>query len=105
MRLLVFAHFVTAFCAAVLASDQPQWGQAWTRNMVSPETNLPAEFDPKSGLNIKWRAKLGSESHGSPIIADGRVYIGTNNGEPRNAKHKGDRGVLMCFEEKTGRFL
>jgi outer membrane protein assembly factor BamB len=87
------------------AADQPQWGQAWKRNLVSSERPLPAAFDPKTGRNIKWTAKIGNETHGSPIIAAGRVYIGTNNGEPRDPRHEGDRGVLMCFDEQTGRFL
>jgi len=34
------------------AADQPQWGHAWTRNMVSPEKGLPDSFDPKTGRNI-----------------------------------------------------
>src|SRR5687768_16300509 len=88
---------------ALLAKDQPQWGHAWTRNMVSEEKDLPASFDPESGKNIRWVAKIGNESHSTPVVADGRVYIGTNNDEPRNAKHQGDRGVLMCFDEKTGK--
>ena len=92
-------------CGGIYAADQPQWGHAWTRNMVSPEKNLPAEFDPKTGKNIKWVAKIGNESHSTPVIADGRVYIGTNNDEPRNPQHQGDRGVLMCFDEKSGAFL
>jgi outer membrane protein assembly factor BamB len=100
-KLIVFA---IALCS-VSAADQPQWGQAWTRNMVSDETGLPSDFDPISGRNIKWTAKLGTESHSTPVIAGGRVYIGTNNGEPRNPGHQGDRGVLMCFDEKDGTFL
>jgi len=87
------------------AGDQPQWGRAWSRNMASDERNLPSRFDPQSGLNVKWSARLGTETHATPIVAGGRVYIGTNNGEPRDPKQQGDRGVLMCFEEKTGRFL
>jgi outer membrane protein assembly factor BamB len=94
---------LTAF--AVHAADAPQWGQAWSRNMVSPERGLPAGFDPATGRNIKWTAQLGNESHGTPIIGGGRVYVGTNNREPRNPRHLGDRGVLMCFDEKTGAFL
>jgi outer membrane protein assembly factor BamB len=96
---------VALACPVLFAKDQPQWGHAWTRNMTSPERNLPATFDPKTGENIKWVAKIGNESHSTPIIADGRVYIGTNNDEPRNPKHQGDRGVLMCFDEQTGKFL
>jgi outer membrane protein assembly factor BamB len=89
----------------IFAADQPQWGQAWSRNMVSAETNLPDSFDPKTGRNIKWSAKLGTETYSTPIVAGGRVYIGTNNNEPRDSKHQGDRGVLMCFDEKTGKLL
>lgn len=73
--------------------------------MVSSERGLPASFNPKTGENIKWSARLGTETHSTPVIANGRVYIGTNNGEPRDPKHQGDRGVLMCFDEKTGTFL
>lgn len=89
----------------LLGADQPQWGQAWTRNLASDEKGLPDSFDPKTGKNIRWTARLGTETHSSPIISGGKVYVGTNNGEPRDPKHKGDRGVLMCFEEKTGKFL
>ena len=87
------------------AADQPQWGQAWSRNMVSDEKGLPASFDPKTGRNIKWVARLGTETHSTPIAAGGQLYVGTNNGQPRDPKHQGDRGVLMCFDEKTGKFL
>ena len=87
------------------AADQPQWGQAWSRNMVSEETGLPDSFDPQTGRNIQWSAELGTETHSSPVVAGGRVYIGTNNGHPRDPAQQGDRGVLMCFDEKTGRFL
>src|SRR5947208_9477847 len=87
------------------AADQAQWGQAWSRNMVSAEKGLPDKFDPKSGLNIKWTAELGNETHSTPVVAGGRVYIGTNNGKPRDPKHQGDRGVMMCFSEKTGKLL
>lgn len=87
------------------AADQPQWGQAWSRNMVSEERGLPESFDPKTGTNIQWVARLGTESHSTPVVAGGRVYIGANNGEPRDPKQQGDRGVFMCFDENTGRLL
>ncbi|MBU6402295.1 MAG: PQQ-binding-like beta-propeller repeat protein [Verrucomicrobia bacterium] len=89
----------------IRAADQPQWGQAWSRNMVSEERHLPDTFDPATGKNIRWSAPLGTESHSTPVVAGGRIYIGTNNGQPRDSKQHGDRGVLMCFEEKTGKFL
>jgi len=94
-----------ALTVAALGGDQPQWGAAWSRNMVSTEKGLPDSFDPKSGKNIRWRANLGTETHSTPIVAGGRVYIGSNNGEPRDPRRQGDRGVLMCFDERDGRLL
>ena len=73
--------------------------------MVSDERGLPDSFDPQTGRNIQWSAELGTETHSTPVVAGGRVYIGTNNGHPRDPAQQGDRGVLMCFDEKTGRFL
>jgi outer membrane protein assembly factor BamB len=91
--------------ASTNGADQAQWGERFSRNMVSSETGLPDSFDPQSGKNLKWTARLGSETHSSPVIAGGRVFIGTNNNEPRDPQHAGDRGVLMAFDEKSGDFL
>ena len=91
--------------ASLPAADQPQWGQAWTRNLVSTERGLPASFDLVTGRNVKWVAPLGTETHSTPIIANGRVFIGTNNGEPRDLRHQGDRGVVLCLDERTGKLL
>jgi len=97
-----------ALCALLItpvqAADQPQWGQRHSRNMMSEERNLPDDFDPQSGRNIKWSAALGSSTHSTPVVASGRVLIGTNNDDPRDPRNIGDRGVLMCFDEKDGKF-
>lgn len=90
---------------ASLAADHRQLGQAWTRNMVSDERQLPERFDPKTGENVHWSVRLGTETHSTPVIGHGRVVIGTNNGEPRDPRHQGDRGVLLCLDEATGRML
>ncbi len=87
------------------AGDQPQWGQKFTRNMVSGEKGLADRFDPATGKNIKWVAELGTQSFATPIVAGGRVLIGTNNEKPRDPKHAGDRDVLLCLDEKDGRMV
>jgi outer membrane protein assembly factor BamB len=102
--------FLPRFLALLLSTagfsaDQPQMGHAWTRNPVSPETGLPSGFNLGTGHNVRWSVELGTESHSTPVIARGRVLIGSNNGNPRDPRHQGDRGVLMCFDEVTGRFL
>ena len=89
--------------AGATAEDQPQWGRRYSRNMVSCEMNLPETFDPETGANVKWVARMGTETYASPIVAGGKVLIGTNNGVPRDRRHRGDRGVLMCLDERDGR--
>ncbi|HID77240.1 MAG TPA: pyrrolo-quinoline quinone [Planctomycetaceae bacterium] len=99
------------------SGDRPQWGEYGTRNNVSAEKNLPEWFDPgqvdpatgdvdlTTTRNVKWVARLGGRTHGTPVIAEGRVLVGTSNHVPRDPRITEDRGVLMCFDEKTGRFL
>jgi len=92
-------------CGVSGAEDQPQWGERFTRNMVSPEKNLPAHFDPAMGENIKWAIELGTNTYSSPVVANGRVFIGVNNAKPRDPRHQGDRAILMCLDEKTGNLI
>lgn len=89
----------------VKAQDWPMWGGRAERNMSSAMKGLPEFWDTKSGKNIKWRVKIGSTSYGNPAVADGKVFLGTNNNNPRNEGIEGDKGVLMCFRESDGKFL
>jgi len=111
------------FCAAAMlatvaaAADWPMWGHDPAHNMVSAEKNLPViidagkakgdsgPVDPATTKNVKWVAKLGSASYGNVTVAGGRVFIGTNNASPRDPKYAGDYGILMCFDEASGKFL
>src|SRR5208282_5697293 len=86
------------------AADQPQWGQYHSRNMVSEETGLPEACDPATGKNIKWSIPIGTGSYATPVVAQGRVIIGTNNDEPRDLKQTEDAGVVLCVGEKDGHF-
>lgn len=82
--------------------DWPMWGGRPDRNMVSAEKNLPETFGEK---NVRWAATMGDQCFSNPVVAGGRVFIGTNNGKPRDPNVKGDRGVLMCFNAADGKFL
>ena len=83
----------------------PMWGGTPDRNMVSSMKGLPTEWDVKTGKNVKWVAKLGSQSYGNPVVADGMVFVGTNNELLRDPGQAGDRGVLMAFREADGEFM
>lgn len=100
--------------------DWPQWGgHDPGRNMVSPETGLPESFTPgtkspqgagilpETTEHVRWAVRLGSYVYGNPTVADGRVFVGTDDtslrGDPRLQPTKG--GMVHCLDERTGRVL
>jgi outer membrane protein assembly factor BamB len=88
------------------APEWPMRGGTLQRNMVqfSPRPML-ADWDVRTGRNIKWAVKLGSHAYGGPVVCGGKIYVGTNNDSPRDPAIKGDKGIIMCFDEATGKFL
>lgn len=99
--------------------DWAQWGGSPTRNNAPNAKNVPTDwdvggFDNKTGewkkdkaRNIKWMARLGSQSYGNPVVADGKVFVGTNNGAGYLKRYPSsvDLGCLLCFDEQSGEFL
>lgn len=91
------------------SGDWSMWGGDPSRNMVNSTTGISLDFeaaeDAKDGKNILWTATLGSQTYGNPIVAGGKVFVGTNNGGEYRENHKGDRGCVLCFNEEDGKFL
>jgi outer membrane protein assembly factor BamB len=88
--------------------DWPTFGSTPQRNMIVPTAKgLPATWSVKKGkeANVKWVARLGGPSWGGPVVAGGKVFVGTNNQHPRDPKITGDKGVVMCFNAADGKFL
>ncbi len=87
--------------------DWPQWGGSPERNNVPESGPLPTSFDVETKENILWSVPLGSETYGNPVVANGKVYIGTNNGNGYIKRYPAtvDLGCLICFDEKDGKFL
>jgi outer membrane protein assembly factor BamB len=96
-------------------TDHIMFGGTPDRNMVNLiDKDIPGTFKIE---DAKWKATLGSRSYAGPIIANGKVFVGTNNENPRNDRDRGkpndddpkgapiDKGVVMCFDEATGKFL
>jgi outer membrane protein assembly factor BamB len=100
------AFLFLAAPVALIADDWPMLGGKPDRNQVSPEKGLPVTWDADKGRkNIKWMVELGKTTYGTPVISQGRVFVGTNNDQPRDPAVKGDKGILMCFAEADGKFL
>jgi outer membrane protein assembly factor BamB len=88
--------------------DWPLFGGTLSRNLVNlAEKDIPTDWSVQPGAekNIKWSLNLGSKAYGGPVVYRGKIFIGTNNEVPRDPNIKGDKGVLMCFQEKDGKFL
>jgi outer membrane protein assembly factor BamB len=101
----LLAAVVVAMADPSGSGDWPMWGGTPTRNMVSSMKGLPTTWDIASSKNLKWVAKLGSQSYGNPVVSKGVVLVGTNNELVRDPKQPGDRGVVMAFRESDGEFL
>lgn len=117
-RSLVLAFALAA--SGLHGRDWPSWGGADPgRNMVSPETGLPAVFKPGEkaptgdGMlagtteNVRWVDKLGTFICGNPTVAGGKVFVGTDDsmltGDSRLKRSRG--GMIWCLDEKTGQTL
>ena len=99
--------FVFAFVSATAparAQDAAMFGNTPSRNMTSDATGLPASWDARTGANILWSQPVGSQAYGGAVVADGRVYVGTNNEGRRDPSIEGDKGVVMVFDAVTGEF-
>lgn len=91
------------------AGDWPQWGGSDPgRNMVSAEVGLPETFKPRLvGENVKWHVRLGTAVQGNPTVANGRVFVGTDDAlldeDSRFTRTHG--GMIQCLDEATGATL
>lgn len=107
------AAITLSLSSAVHADDKPapkkgdwrMWGGSPDRNMTSDETDMPTKWDIKKGTNVLWKAPMGSQTYGNPAISDGRIFIGTNNEHAYRPQMTGDKGILLCLDEKTGKLL
>jgi outer membrane protein assembly factor BamB len=101
------------------------------RNMVSPEKGMPVPAaapapapetptkDAKGKRNkvaepaantevrgIKWQVKLGGNTVSTPVIAGGRIFLGTNDWSmPGDGRNLRGGGTVLCLDEATGKVL
>src|SRR5205814_7734923 len=61
------------------SSEHVMFGGTPDRNMVNLTDKGVSDKPDPEGPGLKWKAELGSRAYGGPIIAGGKVYVGTNN--------------------------
>jgi outer membrane protein assembly factor BamB len=101
---------LAAGTGAVSGKDWPEWCGQPSRNMAATsDQKLPdwadcgvendaGEVDLQSTKNVKWVAKLGHLTTGSPVVSQGRVFVGTTWKDRKDA-------CFLCLDEQTGRLL
>ena len=77
--------------------DWPQWGGSPHRNNTPEGEDIPSEWNLETGENVLWAAPLGSQTYGNPVVANGKVFVGTNNthGYLKRYPSKIDLGALV----------
>jgi len=103
--LLIILLMLAPASASAAEPDTVMFGGDASRNFVSDEKNLPADWDVKSGKNVRWIAELGSQTYAGPVVYKGMVFVGTNNQRGYNPELKGDRGNVIAFSESDGSLL
>ena len=125
LSITILASFTLIWIASGAAENEMpnaewnQWGGSAMRNNTPRGRNIPTEweigeFDYRTGewdssgaKNIQWVAKLGSQTYGNPVVADAKVFVGTNNsgGWLKRYPSDVDLGCLVAFDVKDGKFL
>ena len=94
----MFSRRATCF-AGLLAAAVVTWAQDWpqwrgpNRDGVVGVYSAPAVWPEK--LKLKWKVNVG-EGHSSPVMADGKIYLHTRQGE---------REVVSCLRPGTGEVI
>ena len=109
---MTVASICAAFVDLTLADDWPMLGRDGTRNSVSAELGAPTHWSVENrekdrvvseSKGIRWSAPLGSETHSSPVVSDGLVWIGTNNTQTGIQSSESQHSVLKCFRVDDGK--
>jgi outer membrane protein assembly factor BamB len=77
-------------------------GRDASRNPVSLERDPPVDWDVETGRNIRWKARVGSIAFADPVVADGMVWIGSNNWRPWHTSTTNEAATLLGFRERDG---
>jgi outer membrane protein assembly factor BamB len=108
LRVLIIVAAVLLAAALPANADWPMFGGSASRNFANTaEKNILSQWCIAKGKehNVKWKATLGGNAFGGPVVAGGRIFVGTNNDKPYDKNITGDKGVLLCLNEADGKFL
>jgi len=110
MSILCTCLLLAAQAREIRGQDWPEWCGQPSRNMAATsDQTLPdwadcgvkkdaGEVDLHSTRNVRWAAKLGHLTTGSPVVSQGKVFVGTTWKDGKEA-------CFLCLDEETGTLL
>ncbi|MDC0935446.1 PQQ-binding-like beta-propeller repeat protein [Pirellulales bacterium] len=99
-----FPALVAASVRNASSQDWPMLAGRPDRNAVT-SGNPPIDWNLERGENVLWQVPLGRINFAGPAVANGRVFIGADNGAKRDPAHTDPQGVLAAFSAIDGSFL
>jgi outer membrane protein assembly factor BamB len=81
---------------AAVAADWPWWRGPTRDGIAAPDQKVPLEWSATK--NVLWEAAVPGRGHGSPSVAEDRVFLAT-------ADEKAEEQGVLCLDRKTGKQL
>lgn len=116
IQLVVAISAASLLSAPVAAQNWPSFRGPFARG-IADQQDLPAEWDVKTGRNIRWKAEVPGQGHSSPVVWGDKLFVTSVVRENPPALKLGDSGIGMaddkvshiwqvsCLDVKDGKLL
>lgn len=104
LRFSLLSLLVLLSAASLFLAD---FGHDYRMELRRGDRRVPTAFNVITGRNVLWQQKVGTQSYAGPVVANGKVFVGTNNGMGYIDRYPAaeDLGVLLCFDAANGGLL
>lgn len=100
IQLLVGLGLCSLLAAPSAAQNWPSFRGPFARG-VSDNQDLPADWDVKTGRNVRWAAAVPGQGHSSPVVWGDRVFVTSVVRENPPKIALGDTGGISLADDKT----
>jgi outer membrane protein assembly factor BamB len=96
----------TAAASVLLVSSYASFGQEWPSfrgpgaRGVADGQGLPADWDVKTGRNVRWKAAIPGAGHSSPVVWGDRIFLTTAVPAEHGPLVLGDKGGIDLAADK-----
>ena len=95
IQLFVAIGLSGVIALSATAQNWPSFRGPFARG-VSDRQNLPADWDVKTGRNIRWKTAIPGQGHSSPVVWGEKLFVTSVVRENPPALKLGDSGIGMA---------